>query len=163
MRGRNAFIVTHLTICVSAYKLLLLRFQQHLTLWSLFSWILLYRWLSFTCSEWSRGGSLHSGGSSQSRAVSSGHLPAGMKEIYKEYEVLLHWTSTVEITEVLRSYLIEGVILYSFDVHSRVWSVREEDCVTRQACPSHQYVSVDTTVLQRPLFLAPVLQSVSVY
>lgn len=47
-------------------------------------------------------------------------------------------------------------------VHSHVWSVREADCVTAQACPSHHCVPQDTTVLQGPLLLDPVLQSVLV-
>lgn len=39
-------------------------------------------------------------------------------------------------------------------------SVREEECVTRQAYPSHRCVPQDTTVLQGPLLLDSVLQSV---
>lgn len=43
---------------------------------------------------------------------------------------------------------------------SHVSSVREEECVTRQAYPSRRCVPQDTTVLQGPLLLDPVLQSV---
>lgn len=47
-------------------------------------------------------------------------------------------------------------------MHRHVLSVREADCVTRQACPSPHSVPLDTTVLQGPLLLDPVLQSVFV-
>ncbi|KAM8769906.1 uncharacterized protein AB9X84_004990 [Acanthopagrus schlegelii] len=50
--------------------------------------------------------------------------------------------------------------LFSRDeVHSHVSSVRDKECVTRQAYPSHRCVPQDTTVLQGPLLLDPVLQA----
>lgn len=55
-----------------------------------------------------------------------------------------------------------SIILHSIEVQSHAWNVREADCVTRQACPSHHCVPQDTTVLQGPLLLDPVPLSVSV-
>lgn len=49
---------------------------------------------------------------------------------------------------------------FSVEVHKPVWSVREADCVTRPAYPSHHCVLQDITVLQGPLLLALALRLV---
>lgn len=49
---------------------------------------------------------------------------------------------------------------HSVEVQSRVWSVREADCVTRQASLSHPCVPQGTIVLRGPLLLNPALRSV---